>query len=284
MRQNTKIVFSNNLKLWTECFSNKSCYSICILISGAGAPAMFWSDAFCKKLVSAGYSVIRFDHRDQGLSDDVDWDNNPCTIEDLAKDVINILDAYEVKKAHVVGHSMGGIIAQWLAYMYPQRIISYTSISVATCGITGQPSKKVMDVLMENTPSQNFENDLDGFMRSWKVLNGNYEIDEQIAKKYTQDFYIRSKHPVGVAWHHIWCQQNYIDLKDKIKLITIPGLFIHGDLDPLIPVQGAIETQQIVPNSKLTIIPDMGHMIFNRILEDTICDALIQHYNVAENM
>ena len=188
MRSKTKIVSSNDLKLWTENFFNESSHSVCILISGAGAPALFWTDVFCEKLVNAGYSVIRFDHRDQGLSDVVDWKTNPYTIEDIAKDVINILDAYDINKAHVVGHSMGGIIAQWLAYAYPQRILSYTSISVATCGITGQPPKKVMDVLMENQPTQNFENDLNGFMRSWKVLNGNYEIDSQIAKKYTEDF------------------------------------------------------------------------------------------------
>lgn len=139
-----------------------------------------------------------------------------------------------------------------------------------------------MDVLLENQPSQDFVNDLNGFMRSWKVLNGNFEIDSQIAKKYTKDFYIRSKHPVGVAWHHIWCQQNYTDLRDKIKQITSPGLFIHGELDPLIPVNGAVQTQKNVPTSRLMIIPGMGHMIFNRELEGTICQALIEHFKVSE--
>ena len=256
MRSKTKTVSSNDLKLWT--------------------------DVYCEKMVNAGYSVIRFDHRDQGLSDGVDWEKNPYTIEDIAKDVINILNAYDINKAHVVGHSMGGMIAQWLAYTHPQRIISYTSISVATCGMIGQPPKEVMDILMQNQPTQSFENDLNGFMRSWKVLNGNYEINSQIAKKYTEDFYIRSKHPVGVAWHHIWCQQNSVDLSDKIKQITSHGLFIHGELDPLISVNGAVQTQKIVPNSRLMIITGMGHMIFNRELEDTICKALIEHFKAAE--
>jgi pimeloyl-ACP methyl ester carboxylesterase len=126
---------------------------------------MFWTDYFCKKLVRAGYSVIRFDHRDQGLSDGVDWEKNPYTIADIAKDVLTILDAYGINKAHIVGHSMGGIVAQWLAHTSKDRILSYTSISVATSGINVQPSKDVMDSLMENKPTQNFEKDLDGFMR-----------------------------------------------------------------------------------------------------------------------
>ncbi len=278
MQSNIKIVSSDHLTLWTEMLSNNSTHSVCLLISGAGASAMFWTNEFCETLVNAGYSVIRFDHRDQGLSDAVDWEKNPYTIEDLANDVINILDAYGIHQAHIVGHSMGGMIAQWIAYTYPQRIHSYTSISIATCGTTGQPSKEIMDILMQNKPTQHFDHDLSGFMRSWKVLNGTYEVDEELAKKYTKDLYVRSKHPVGVAWHHIWCQKNYIDLSDKIKQITVPGLFIHGEVDPLIPVHAAIETQKIAPHSTMLIIPGMGHMIFNRTLEDVICKALIDQF------
>lgn len=195
--------------------------------------------------------------------------------------MIAILNKYEINKAHVVGHSMGGIIAQWLALKYPNRIYTYTSISVATCGITGQPPKEITDALLENKPTQNFEQDLPGFMRSWKVLNGNYEIDKKMAEKYTKDFYIRSNHTVGVAWHHIWCQQNYIDLRNKLIKMTVPGLFIHGKLDPLIPVEGAIETQKITPHSKILIIPDMGHMFFNKELEEIISRSLISHFLVS---
>lgn len=88
MTSKVKIISSNNLNLWTDQLSNDSKRQVCILISGAGAPAMFWTDLFCEELVKAGYTVIRFDHRDQGLSDAVDWGKTPYTIEDLAKDVI----------------------------------------------------------------------------------------------------------------------------------------------------------------------------------------------------
>jgi len=278
MHKKERFVKSSGLNLWTQLLSNEKCSNVCLLISGAGASAMFWTDEFCRYLVRAGYSVIRFDHRDQGLSDGVDWDKNSYTIDDLAQDIIHILDAYDLKKAHIVGHSMGGIVAQWLAVKYSDRLFSYTSMSVATCGNIGQPSKEIMDVLLENKPTQNFDADLAGFMRSWEVLNGDYEVDKEIAERYTKDLYIRSKYAVGVAWHHIWCQKNYGDLTDKLKNINVPGLFIHGKNDPLIPLQAAIKTQKLAPHSRMIIIPGMGHMFFNTMLEKKIAKYLIEHF------
>jgi len=272
-----KIVKSDNLQLWTESIGNKQDIP-CLLISGAGAPAKFWSDNFCRQLVEADYFVIRYDHRDQGLSDAVDWDTNPYTVKDLADDAIQILNAYEIKKAHVVGHSMGGRIAQLLAIYYADRLFSFTSMSVATAGKIGLPPKEVMDILLENKPIQDFAKDLPSFMRSWKILNGDYEVDEEMAKQYTQDFYIRSKHPVGVAWNHIRCQEDFNDLRKQLKNNTVPGLFIHGEKDPLIPVQGAKDTAQATANSKLIIIPGMGHMFFNRKLESQIANFLLAHF------
>lgn len=276
MKLSEQFITSSGLKLWTQKLSNNNTET-CVLIAGAGAPAMFWTDDFCQNLVDSGYDVIRFDNRDIGLSDAVDWDKHPYTIEDLSHDVINILDAYGIDHAHIVGHSMGGMVSQWLAIAHPERVKSYTSISVATCGIIGHPPQEIMDVLLENKPTQDFENDLPAFMRSWKILNGSYELDEELAINYTRDLYTRSKHKVGVAWHHIWCEEHYRNLIDKLNNVSVPGLFIHGEQDPLIPVQGAIETQRAAPNSNLLILPKMGHMIFNRQLESELVGALVAH-------
>ncbi|MCP4473529.1 MAG: alpha/beta fold hydrolase [Gammaproteobacteria bacterium] len=120
---------SGGMNLWTQRLSNaRNAKQTCILISGAGASAMFWRDEFCRALIEAGYSIIRFDHRDQGLSYAVDWDTAPYTINELAEDVINIADYYQLEKVNIVGHSMGGTIAQWLAIQYPQRLSFSASI------------------------------------------------------------------------------------------------------------------------------------------------------------
>lgn len=275
-----KIVIKNALSLWTQELSLKNTEkNVCVLIAGAGAPAMFWTDKFCDQLISANLNVIRFDHRDQGLSDAINWGLHPYTLDDLATDVIAILDAYQIEKAHLIGHSMGGMITQWMAIKYPTRLKSYTSISASTSGAASQPPKEVMEVLMKNQPSQQFDADLTGFMKSWEILNGDYPLDYDMAYHYTRDFYIRSKHPVGIAWHHIWCQEKYVDLRNQLKLITMPGLFLHGDKDPLIPIQGAIETQKLTQNSRMIAVSGMGHMIFNRELEKLIAQHLLGHIN-----
>jgi pimeloyl-ACP methyl ester carboxylesterase len=149
--------------------------------------AHFWTDPFCNTLMREGYYVIRFDHRDSGLSSAVDFEKEPYSVVNLAEDVIAILNALCIKKAHIVGHSMGGTIAQLLAISHPDRCISCTSISVSVLGVPVVPSKEVMAVLLENKPTQNFEESFDGFMKSWSILNGEFPLDFEMAKEYTKE-------------------------------------------------------------------------------------------------
>lgn len=276
-----KWVKHGDIILWTESSGNPKNPAV-LLISGAGAPAKFWTDNFCKTLISAGYFVIRFDNRDIGLSSAVDFEKHPYTTLDMAKDVIAILDAYCIQKANIVGHSMGGRIVQLLALDYPQRLLNMTSISVGTVGELGTPPKEIMDVLLANKPTQNFESSLPGFMKSWEILNGKIPVDKNMAQAYTKDLYQRSKHKVGVAWNHIKAQKDFRNFASELKTITVPALFIHGELDPLIPVQAGIATAEIVPNAKMEIIPNMGHMIFDKGLEQQIAKILINFFRAAE--
>jgi pimeloyl-ACP methyl ester carboxylesterase len=151
-------------------------------------------------------------------------------------------------------------------------------MSVGTVGNIGTPPKEIMDVLLENKPTQQFAESLAGFMRSWRVLNGDFPLDEQMAADYTKDLYERSQHPVGVAWSHIKAQEGFHDLAAQLASITVPAFFIHGEKDPLIPVAAGIATAHAVPNAKMAVIPGMGHMIFNHDLENTIANMLIENF------
>lgn len=279
MTKNEQIVENNSVKLWVETMGDIQNPAV-VLIAGAGAHARFWSDALCETLAKAGYFVIRFDHRDTGLSSAIDYEKSPYTVKELAGDVLAILDHFQIRQAHVVGHSMGGTIAQLLAIHHPDRIRSYTSMSVSTVGgNTTQPSDEVMAVLLENKPTQNFEESLNGFMRSWEILNGNVPLDSNMAKEYTRELYDRSNHEVGVAWNHIHAQENVGDLSSDLAELKTPGLFIHGENDPLIPLQGGINTAKAASNSTLEIIPDMGHMIFSADLQKNIAAILVKHFS-----
>lgn len=266
----------DDVRLWIETLGNPK-HPAVILIAGAGAHAHFWSDSLCSPLVDAGYFVVRFDHRDTGMSSAVDYDAHPYQVKDLAEDVLAIMNALQFEKAHVVGHSMGGTIAQYLAIHHPERLNSYASLSVATVG-NQPPSEEVMATLMENQPTQNFQESLPGFMRSWVLLNGDLPVDQEMAESYTRELYERSIHPVGVAWNHIHAQEKGEDYAKGLQSVKVPGLFIHGEKDPLIPVEGGIRTAQAAPHAKLEIIPGMGHMIFDENLQKRLASLLLSHF------
>jgi pimeloyl-ACP methyl ester carboxylesterase len=273
----SQFVQHNGLRIWCEAIGDSSNPTV-LLICGAGAPAHFWTDTFCQTLVQGGYRVIRFDHRDSGLSSAVDFLKEPYTVADLAEDAVAILNAFHIKKAHVIGHSMGGTIAQLLAIHHHDRLLSFTSMSVATVGEKTAPPKDVMDTLLANKPTQSFDESLEGFMHSWRLLNGDFPLDEEMAKAYTKELYTRSIHPVDVAWNHIHCQEGLPDLSNKLSKIKVPGLFIHGKNDVMIPVEVAIHTANATPSSTLTIIQRMGHMIFHKGLQRQIAELLLQHF------
>jgi len=272
-------VKNDSVKLWVETMGDVSRPAV-VLIAGAGAHARFWSDPLCEKICEGGYFVIRFDHRDIGLSSAIDYEINPYTLRDLVGDVLAVLDQFRIKKAHVVGHSMGGTIAQLMAIHHPDRVVSYTSMSVAAVGgDTTQPSDETMAALLENKPTQNFKESLPGFMRSWEILNGNVPLDRKMAEEYTQELYERSDHEAGVAWNHIHAQEKIGDLSKSLEKLTIPGLFVHGEKDPLIPVQGGINTANAASNAALQVIPDMGHMMFNSDLQKRLASILLKHFS-----
>jgi pimeloyl-ACP methyl ester carboxylesterase len=277
----SQYVQHKGLNLWCEALGDQSKPTV-ILINGAGAHAHFWNDSFCDSLVQGGYYVVRFDHRDSGLSSAVDFDRNPYSVADLAEDVIAIMNALEVKKAHAVGHSMGGTIAQLLALHHPDRLLSFTSISVTPIGTSVAISEDVMKSLIKNKPTQNFEESLHGFLRSWTILNGDLPVDEDMAKEYTKKLYIRSLHPVGVAWNHIHCQEHIPPLPRQLSEISVPGLILHGEKDCLVPVQAYLN-----PDTKLiktTIIPKMGHMMFHKELQQQIANTLLDHFAQSEKL
>jgi len=258
------------------------------------ASARFWIDTFCQQLADKGYFVIRYDHRDMGLSSAIDYMKNPYTINDLANDAIAVLDAYNIKKAHIVGHSMGGAIAQLLALDYPSRVSSITLVSssvLANIELTPQ-EKEHLDItwqeMMKNKPTKNYAKSVDGFLKSYAYLHGNIPMDNNLALAYIKDMYERTK-PEHLEWFekfsagieplhsHVKAQQNITDRTQDLKKIQIPVLVIHGDKDCLafsrIIKQYCVD---MIPKAKMLVIPDMGHMILNKDLFEKIGNITLE--------
>jgi len=288
---------SNAIELYTESFGESKNQAI-VLVSGAMAPARFWIDEFCQPLADAGYFVIRYDHRDMGLSSAIDYAQHPYILDDLAKDAVAILDAYGIKKAHIVGHSMGGAIAQLLALDYPERVSSIVLISssvLTSANLLNTQEKtsleKTWAVLGRNKPTKNFAESVDGFMRSYEFLHGDIPLDKDSAQAYIRDMYERSK-PEHIAWFeryssgidplhsHVKAQQNIPDRTQELKKITIPVLILHGEKDVLVfPRIMRDYCAKIIPHVKMEIVPNMGHMILSQMLFALIKELVLKMFS-----
>lgn len=133
-----KFVTSGEVHLWTERSSNPGAPAV-LLIMGTSAQGIGWPDELVDTLVAGGRQVIRFDHRDTGRSTCVDFDTQPYTLADMAADALAVLDGHDVVAAHIVGASLGGAIAQWLAVHRPERVLTLTAIMTGPLGITPDP-------------------------------------------------------------------------------------------------------------------------------------------------
>lgn len=293
----TRWVVNTRVKIWTESFGKEKNPAV-LLIVGAGAISVFYSDDFCQKIAENGFFVIRYDQRDYGKSthfaqinpEDLAnlkklQDKLPYRIEALVEDANSILDAYEIQKVHMVGHSMGGIIAQLFAVMHPHRLLSFTSISVAPASQRYQLEpipQETMKRLLLNNPVGNFDVDINGWLESLRLLNGRVEFDQSLALAYVKEIYKRDLHP-GVAWNHIGIQRFIPDYFNRFQNNLIPGLILHGSADPLQPSSYASLTHQMIKNTDLVILPDVGHMFFNVGVENQIVECLLKFFRTVAN-
>jgi len=287
MHKEMYIPFDDGLKLYVETHGKQE-DEACLFISGAGANSSFWTDHLCETLVRNRFFVIKFDHRDFGYSSKVDWDKNPYDFMHFAKDALTILDSLKVDKAHVIGHSMGGFIVQILAIHHPGRLISMTSISSSTNSPDiPMPPEKTWEIYLSNKPQNDYEKDLDGFLKVWKYLNGTAHFDENLAIEYTKNLYERQDIDIALGATHVKAQANLTDRTDELKKVRIPGLVMHGAEDYAVDPYGGIQTAEAIENAELVIIPEMGHIPFNheilRRFENEIIKFLIKNKSTADN-
>lgn len=273
------IPVEKEIRLWTETFGGRDDEAV-LLISGAGANSSFWSERLSNECVKQGFFVIRYDHRDCGYSTKINYDQDPFDVMQLTSDAVAILKALKKQKAHVVGHSMGGFIAQLMAIHYPDRVISMISASSSTNSAeVPPPPDETWKIFLRNNPVNDFEKDLKGFRTVWRYLNGTAEFDEKLADDYTRNLYNRQEIKGALGESHVKAQVNLADRSLQLSKINIPALIIHGGEDYLVDKVGGIQTAQSIPNSRLVVIPRMGHMLFNeeikRIFEDHIINYLL---------
>lgn len=274
-----KILNINDVEICAEEFGNRENPAI-LLIMGATASMIWWNAEFCLRLADKGRYVIRFDNRDVGRSTVYEPGKTHYSVEDLADDAIGVLDTYGIEQAHIVGMSLGGMIAQILALRYSQRILTITMI--ASSVFADRPELPLIDERIlafhakaETVDWSDEQATADYMVEGWRLLNGSkHNFDEKRAYQLANTEIKRAKNLLSMFNHALLQGGEFY--YDKIKEINIPALVIHGTEDPVLPYEHGIALTNEIPGANLLTLDGAGHEIHSADW-DVIINAIIKH-------
>jgi pimeloyl-ACP methyl ester carboxylesterase len=244
-----------------------------LLVMGLATQMIGWPDDFCAGLADRGHFVIRFDNRDIGLSTHFhaagapdlmrvmagDHSSVPYALTDLADDTIGLLDVLGLDSVHVVGASMGGMVAQLVAVRHPDRVRSLTSI-MSTTGdpSVGTPNEAAMGVLFA-PPAADRESAVKRAIDTYRVIGSpGFEFDEPALRDRAGLAFDRAHDPAGVA-RQLAAILSTHDRTPDLMSISVPSLVIHGADDALVNVSGGHATAAAIPDAELLVVEGMGH-------------------------
>lgn len=287
------LVRANGIELCYDTFGDPAAEPM-LLVMGLGAQMIQWDEAFCMRLAERGFHVIRFDNRDVGKSQRFTGNGKlgmleilrlrlfgtkvhaDYTLRDMAEDAVGLLDALGIARAHVVGVSMGGMIAQELAIGFPERLLSLTSI-MSTTGdpkLPG-PTREAMRLLLASPPRSR-EEFLGRYSATWNLLRaGSFPEDEALDPQRAERTWDRGNDPAG-AGRQLRAIVASGDRTARLAAVRVPALVIHGEADPLVRPAAGKATAAAIPGAKLVMIPRMGHAL-PVSMWPAIIDAIASH-------
>ncbi|GGP19232.1 alpha/beta fold hydrolase [Silvimonas iriomotensis] len=287
---------ANGITLAWDSFGDESAEPL-LLIAGLGTQMIRWTVPFCEALAARGFRVIRFDNRDTGGST---WfDQHPALdfpalaaalqagkppvlayrLEDMAADAVGLLDALGIAQAHVVGRSMGGMIAQLVASHYPERVLSLTSI-MASSGNPALPGAAPEVMALMTRPAPDPQTDLEGFIAhglafAQRIAGKGYPFYPALQRQWLLEEIRRGRSTGGFA-RQLAAIALSADRRAQLAKIRVPSLVLHGTDDPLFLPVCAQDTASAIPGARLMILPGMGHDL-PLVLYDTVVDAIARH-------
>jgi pimeloyl-ACP methyl ester carboxylesterase len=262
---------------------------------GNGAQLTAWPVELCEELVKRGYRVVIYDNRDVGLSTKFAGAGVPdakvviearlagkpsplpYTLDDMAKDAVGLLDALDIRAAHIVGVSMGGMIAQLVAADHPEHTLSLTSI-MSTSGNPAVPFPAKPEAIAKmpaRAPEGDREAIIANAVKMVQVLAGSvYPPDEKRIRDMVVRSMKRSEDRGGMARHNALSALGlFEDRRSKLKTIKAPTVVVHGAEDPLMSVEGGKDTARNIPGAKFRILSGMGHDLPIPLI-NTLADAI----------
>jgi pimeloyl-ACP methyl ester carboxylesterase len=261
-----------DLELAYETFGSAQDPTV-MLVMGLGSQMVAWADEFCTMIADEGFQVVRFDNRDVGLSTHFDSagtpnltrvllgrpiKNAPYLLADMADDTVRLADALEVDRMHVVGVSMGGMIAQEIALRHAPRVLSLTSIMSTTAPAVGPPRRRAAAALLMRAPRTEAEAGARS-VAVFKVIGSpGYPLDEAGWDARGREAFRRANDPAG-RMRHLAAIHASGDRTERLRDLRVPTLVLHGEDDPLVRIEGGRATAAAVPGARLITYPGMGH-------------------------
>ena len=296
--QPEQLIDSNGIQLNYDSYGNQN-DPVILLIMGLATQMIYWDEGFCRMLAAQGFWVIRFDNRDIGKSTWLKDMPKPSTLnlaanilfnrsvgaayvlDDMVADTVGLMDQLGVKQVNLVGASMGGMIAQALAIKAPHRVISLTSI-MSTTGNRSLPKPSLrFSLKVFSSPPKDRQAFISHALKIWKVLHGvHYEFDAKKITNLMSRVVNRGVNLAGSA-RQLAAIVDSPDRTSELKKLDVPSLVIHGDTDPLVPVDGGYATAKAIPNAQLKIYKGMGHTIPSALHVD-ISQTIIAHSGLFE--
>jgi pimeloyl-ACP methyl ester carboxylesterase len=300
MNDNSKFENSinvNGVDIAYQLHGNAS-HSTLLLIHGLSTPLNGWPSTMVELLFAQGYQVLLLDNRDSGRSSQLDhllipkigWVvfqfklgfpiKAPYQLEDMMQDVVALLDALKLLQVHVVGASMGGMIAQLIAIHHPQKVKTLTSI-MSTTGYKKLPkiSKKIREALAHKPASKGHKDQMDYHIKKWQVIGSpDYPSSDVYLHKYVEGMLQRGITSKGTL-RQMLAIMAAKNRQCALAKLTTPSLVIHGDSDGLVNVAGGRATADAIPNVKLKIYPGMGHDFPVELIPSIVKD-IVNHVNM----
>ena len=285
------LVQANGLTLWAEDFGSPNDPAV-LLIMGAASQGIGWPDELCTALAQGGRYVIRYDHRDTGKSSLVDFTTAPYTISDMAEDAIGLLDALNVEAAHLVGVSMGGMIAQQFVLNAPERALSLTSWMSTPLSETlmvinsGTPHDHALPgcapvvlaaaALQPSTPNPTREQIIEGNIGMIRALTGTLAPFDEPRQRRMETLALERATSITSAFNHGLAIAQSPDRSDSLGAVSIPTLVLHGTADPMFPIEHGIATADAIPGARFVPIEGLGHEVPLAVVP-TIVPLLLEH-------
>ena len=281
---NQKIVDANGVQICTEAFGDPA-HPVILLIAGAASSMDWWEDAFCARLASHQRYVVRYDLRDTGRSTTCEAGRPDYTGFDLVKDAVGVLDALGIQRAHIVGISMGGGLAQLLALEFPAHVASLTLISTSPGGPSGKSDlppmldrmKAVFDHPAEEPDWSDHEAVIRYIVDSTKPFAGTCTASDAALRAVVSRVVDRTTNIAASMSNHWILEPGHEPSRSRLGTIRVPTLVIHGTNDPLLPRQHGVALAKEIPGATLLLLEGVGHEMPPAQVWDRVIPALVRH-------